>query len=132
MAAVAERRPAETRQQTTVNGTRKVKRAKPKYRVWNRYRPALILASVVLGLVILLGWMSIYARLAVTGYSRSELVSALKHEQLKNQRLKMKLDSLTRPQSIVVAAEKAGMVYASEYEYVGKPARLADASGTGN
>lgn len=127
MAAVAQRRVEETRQQTTVTGTRRVRRARPRRRAWARYRPMFSLIAGVLGLGLVLGWMSVYGRLAVAGYNRSELVAACRQEQLKNQRLKLKLDSLTSPQSVVAAAQKAGMVYATEYEYLGKPPRLADA-----
>jgi hypothetical protein len=84
---------------------------------------------VGLCVLVLLGWMSVYAQLAVAGYARSELLAACKQEQLKNQELRIKLDTLCRPRNVVAEAQKSGMVYATEYEYVGRPRNVAS---TGN
>ena len=129
MPAIAQRRADLNRQQTTSDVTRKVRRSRPRRRVRGAFPPALRLGLVGLCVLVLLGWMSVYARLAVAGYARSDLLAACKQEQLKNQELRIRLDTLRRPQNVVAEAQKSGMVYATEYEYVGGP---RDVASTGN
>jgi hypothetical protein len=83
----------------------------------------------VLALACLFGYVSIYAHLTMTGYSRSKLLETCRQERLQNQRLKMRMDALSSPSYVVSAAEKAKMVYATQYDYLDKPERLASTAG---
>jgi cell division protein FtsL len=89
----------------------------------------MVVAASVFVLAMFLGWMSVYAKLVVTGYSRSKLVATCRQEQLRNQRLKLRMEALSSPGSVVDAARKAGMVYATEYDYIRTPRTVATAVG---
>ena len=129
MPAVAQRRADQSRQQTTTDVTRKVRRSRLRRKRRRAYPPALRFGLVGLCVLVLLGWMSVYAQLAVAGYARSDLLVACKRQQLTNQELRIRLDILCRPQNVVAEAQKSGMVYATQYEYVG---RSRDVASTGN
>lgn len=127
MAAVMERGSAETSRQTTTRGSRKWTNRKARGRQTVMCRRAIKYAFGILAIVLLFGWMCVYAMVTATGINRSDVARQLHREQLRNQRLKMKLDYLSCPQNVVVAAQKAGMVYSTQYEYIVKPQSVASA-----
>ena len=124
MAAVAVRGSAE-RQPT--NETRKTRSPKRTRRPVNRFKRIFTLAAPALIFALVLGWMSVYARIYVNDCSNSKLNKICTIERMKNQRLKLKLDSLSSPHNVVAAAQKSGMVYATRYDYIGKVQALASA-----
>jgi hypothetical protein len=87
-----------------------------------------VLPALALGLF--LPYMSIYARLAVTGHSRSALTASLDAQRLTNQRLKIECDSLSSPHNVVAAAQKSGMIYATSYDFIRRPLAVASAVGS--
>lgn len=127
MAAVLECGSAETSRQATTRESRKSTNRKARKRQSAMYRGAIKYAFGFLAVVLLFGWMCVYAMVTATGINRSDISRQLRREQITNQRLKMRLDSLSCPQNVVIAAQKAGMVYATQYEYVGKPQTVASA-----
>lgn len=129
MPAVAQRGAVQTRQQTTTNATTKVRRSRPRRATNGGLTPAMKYGLIGLCVIVLLSWMSVYARLAVAGKTRSELTKACAREQLRNQQLRIQLDVLCRPRNVVADAQKSGMVYASRYEYIGGRQHVASAEG---
>ncbi len=83
-------------------------------------------AAIALVLVGLFGYVSVYVNLTTTGYNRAQLMAQCRQERIRNERLKIELNRLMSPQAIVVAAEKNGMVYATEYDYI-QPKAVAQA-----
>ena len=71
--------------------------------------------------------MSVYARGDRCRIHSQPTVTAYKQEKLKNQELRIKLDALRRPQNVVAEAQKSGMVYATQYEYIGRQQKVASA-----
>ena len=72
-------------------------------------------------------FVNTYANLAVTGYSRDELSNTFNEEKIKNEELKVQWNLLTSPRNVVASAEKSGMIYAKDYDYLGKPKTVASA-----
>lgn len=121
-------RTATVRKHTATN-TRAVRRTRVRVRrrAWVNFRQMTKLLVTVSLLAMLFGYVRVYAGLAVAGYSRDTLVSELRQEKLRNEELKVKWNTLSSPQRVVSAAENAGMVYASDYDYVNKPRTVASA-----
>jgi len=78
-------------------------------------------------LAMLLGYVNVYARVTVAGYSRGRLDSVVRAEKIRNERLKLTYNSLCSPARVVAAAEKSGMVYPSNYEYLRDTRMVASA-----
>lgn len=110
--AVVRSRPIARRKGVVVGRTRVRRRAKP--RVVQFCRVCAVMAVLALAFA----YVSAYASLATTSYSRSKLMSMSRQEKIKNERLKVELTRLTSPQGVVEAAQKAGMVYATDYLYL--------------
>ncbi|MCL5102521.1 MAG: hypothetical protein M1133_00205 [Armatimonadetes bacterium] len=128
MAAVAQRCSTTTERPSASHRVRKVRRTRvrrsPRIGFWLTSRAVI---CVIAGLS-LFGWMSVYAKLTVTGYSRSRLLQMCRQEQLKHERLEVKWNSLSSPHNVVAAAEKSGMVYATDYDYIRSPQTIASVS----
>ena len=90
-------------------------------------RRTLKLLIPMLALAFAFGYMNVYANLTTTAYSRTRLMTMYKQEKIKNERLKLMLTSRSGPQEVTSAAAKAGMVYATKYDYLGKPQNVASA-----
>ncbi len=127
MAAVAMRGSAAERQTTTSQETRKKRRPKRARRSPNKFKQLFMLVVPALVFLLALGWMSVYARITVNDCSSPKLKAICRQERMKNQRLKLKLDSLSSPHNLVAAAQKSGMVYTTSYDYIGKAQAVASA-----
>lgn len=79
----------------------------------------------VIGVAMLFGWVAIYANVTVTGYNRSRLTSECRAERLENERLTVEYSRLSSPHIVTSSAQKAGMVYATEYDYIHRPQTVA-------
>lgn len=91
------------------------------------FRRAGRLILIAITLAFLFGYVSVYANLTKTGFSRSKLTQMCRVERLRNERLKVEWIRHCSPETVVAAAEKSGMVYATEYEYVGQQQNVASA-----
>lgn len=120
---------ATTAREHAAGNKRTVRRTRVKVRSRLRvnFRQATKLLITVSLLAMLFGYVRVYAGLAMAGYSRDTLISELRQEKLRNEELKVKWNTLSSPQRVVNAAEKAGMVYASDYDYINKPSTVASA-----
>lgn len=127
MAAVAQRTTTYHRQASQGRRAAPVKAARVRRRPRPRFIRLARLAVLAFCLIGLFGYASIYGNLTVAGYNRSKLMDAYRSELLENQRLKVEWISLGSPNRVVAAAEKSGMVYATDYEYLGKPQTVASA-----
>ena len=81
----------------------------------------------ILALAFLFGYVNLYANLAVTNVSRSKLLDMCREAKIENERLKIDLAVRSSPNNIVEVANKSGMVYATEYDYLDAPRTLASA-----
>lgn len=126
MAAVA--RAATVRKQNIDQPVRKTRRTRVRRSPRSSFRRAGRLVLLVSALAFLFGYVNVYANLAKTSYNRSRLVQMCREEKLKNERLKVEWTRRCSPQNIVVEAEKSGMVYATEYDYIGEPETIASAA----
>ncbi len=68
--------------------------------------------------ILVFGYITVYAKLKVTGYEHSELAKIYKEEKRKNDKLNIKYTKLYNPDRIIGQAENAGMVYADNFDYV--------------
>ncbi len=85
----------------------------------------------VVGVAMLFGWVAVYANVTVTGYNRSRLTEQCRVERLKNERLKVECSRLSSPHKVTAAAQRAGMIYATRYDYIHLPQSVASAEGAG-
>ena len=84
--------------------------------------------SLLFGLLVcVFGYMSVYASLVATSYDRSRLVKELRQEKIRNERLGVTYVQRSGPGFAMTAAQRAGMVYATRYEYLRKPDTVASA-----
>ncbi len=93
------------------------------------YNYLMLVKRVLSALMIafLLGYVNVYANLATTGHSRSRLTAAYERELRRNEQLKVEFKSLSSPHNVVMAAQKGGMVYATQYDYIRGPLNVASA-----
>ena len=124
------------RQKTdTVGVTRqspRAKRARTRRLRFARLRRVLKIFFPLLFVGMLFGWVAVYANVTVTGYNRARLTAQCRAEKLRNERLKVEYSRLSSPHIVVAAAENAGMVYATKYDYIHPPQAVASAKGAGD
>lgn len=122
MAAVAARSAAAEVQRENevreVQSTRRIIKRRRKVARWKS--PKFLLGMLCAGLVCGFCFVNTYANLAKTGYSRDELTNIYNQEKLENEQLKVQWNLLSSPRNVTAAAEKAGMIYAKDYDYLGK------------
>ena len=130
MAAVAARA-ATVRRQTADQPVRTTRRTRVRRSPRSSFRRAGRLVLLV-SAAFLFGYIGVYASLAKTSYNRSNLVQMCREEKLRNERLKVEWTRRCSPQNVVAAAEKSGMVYATNYEYMGASQTVASAARFGD
>lgn len=121
--AVALRQKIETG--ITVRRSPRAMRARTRRLRYARFKRVVKMLMPVIGVAMLFGWVAVYANVTVTGYNRSKLTAQFRAEKLKNERLKVECSHLSSPHIVTAAAEKAGMVYATQYDYVHQPQTVA-------
>ena len=121
--AVALRQKIET--ESVVRRSPKAMRARTRRHRYARFKRVVKMLMPLFGVAMLFGWVAVYANVTVTGYNRSRLTSECRAEKLKNERLKVECSRLSSPHIVTAAAEKAGMVYATQYDYVHQPQTVA-------
>lgn len=105
---------------------------RPKRRVVKRKRSGvcriLLLAAAV---VLILGYVGMYAQVTHAGYQRAALLSELREQRLENEALRVEFQNLTSPERLNAAAQAAGMLPSTEISYIDspKPVALARADG---
>lgn len=92
-----------------------------------RFPKAIRILILIAGLALPFGYINAYANLAVTGYNRDSLMEQCRQERIHNERLKVELIRRSSPRSIVALAQKQGMIYATQYDYLQKPKAVASA-----
>ena len=95
----------------------------------NKHRLAqnIMLMLVVSVVTFVFGYVNAFANLTAAGYNRSRLLSEYKQEQIINERLRVQHVMLSSPDRLTVSANKSGMIYANQYEYLKKPNKIAKA-----
>jgi hypothetical protein len=102
-------------------------------RVRVTHRPKMLLrknaryAFLFAALVGVFGYVALYANLTATSFDRSRMMNEFKGEQIKNERLRVEYVRRVSPASAMDAARKTGMVYAVDYDYLGKSNTVARA-----
>ena len=111
----------ETRPSRTSRRTQGVRRVRPRSR-------RLLSLGLLFGLLIFVfGYVGVYASLVATSYDRSRLANELRQENIRNERLRVDYIQRSGPGCAMTAAQNAGMVYATRYEYLRKADTLASA-----
>ena len=113
------------RQETHASNT--PRRRRRTGRVRPRSRRLLSLSLLFVMLICVFSYVSVYASLVATSYDRSRLVKELRQEKIKNERLGVAYVQRSGPGFAMTAAQKAGMVYATRYEYLRSPDTVASA-----
>ncbi len=72
-------------------------------------------------------YVGLYASLTATSYTQSRVDKLCRQERIRNERLRVELTRRSSPGNVVSAAQRAGMVYATEYEYLRRPPTMASA-----
>jgi hypothetical protein len=111
----------ETRPSSTARRTKRTRRVRPRSRRF-------LSVSLLFGLLVcVFGYVSVYASLVATSYDRSQLVKELRQEKIRNERLRVDYVQRSGPGFAMSAAQRAGMVYATRYEYLRKADTMASA-----
>ncbi|MCE5313619.1 MAG: hypothetical protein ABFD49_01500 [Armatimonadota bacterium] len=125
---------AAVRRKTDTAGTTRLSpralRARSRRLRFARFKHGLKMLLPVIAVVMLFGWVAVYANVTVTGYNRARLTAECRAAKLMNERLKVEYNRLSSPHKVVAAAEKTGMVYATDYDYVHPPQTVASAKST--
>lgn len=119
-------RSAEARGQVTPRSTsipRRMRVRRPKSVLSRNARYAFLFAA----LVGVFGYVAVYATLTATSFDRSRMMNEFKIEKIKNERLRIDYVRRLSPASAMNAAQKAGMVYAVQYDYLCKSKTVARA-----
>lgn len=117
-------RTAVTREQTSPRATsiRKVRvRRRPRSLLRKNARYACLLTAL-LGVF---GYVALYASLTATSFDRSRMMNEFKAEQIKNERLRIDYIRRSSPASAMGHAQRVGMVYARQYDYLGRSNTVA-------
>lgn len=72
-------------------------------------------------------YIAVYAGLTAVSYNKSRLTQTWRLEKIRNERLTVELVRRSSPHYITAAAQHAGMVCATQYDYLHKPAAVARA-----
>lgn len=105
------------------DAVRRVRVRRPKLRAPRFIKPALI----VLLLAGVFGYVNTYAKLTATAADRNRLTVQVKREKIRHERLKLRYIIDSSPRSVTAAAERNGMVYATDYDYLRRPQTVASA-----
>jgi hypothetical protein len=102
-------------------------RTRPRRRVRSRANNIMRAFAMAIGLAFLFGYASVYANLAKTGYTRSELSAMCRRQRIENERLRVEMVRRSSPNYVVAAAKQSGMIPATQYDYLNKPRTVASA-----
>ncbi|MGC8863390.1 MAG: hypothetical protein ACP5R5_11550 [Armatimonadota bacterium] len=69
--------------------------------------------------------IGIHAGLTAVSYRKSKLIEIRRLEKIRNERLTVELVARSSPRYVTAAAQKSGMVCATQYDYLQKPAAVA-------
>lgn len=108
-------------------GSTSVRRARYVRRPKTRLRKNARFVALFAALVGVFCYVALYASLTATSFDRSRLADELRIEKIRNERLRVERDRRISPSYAMVAAQKAGMVYAAHYDYLGKSNTMARA-----
>ncbi len=70
-------------------------------------------------------YIGLYAGLTAASYSKTRLTSLCRQQRIRNERLTVELIRRSSPKNVMAAAQKAGMVCATQYDYLHRPATVA-------
>ncbi len=83
--------------------------------------------AAVASVIIALACIAIYAAVTALGYHNVELSSLCRIQEIENERLRVAITRCSSPEQIAAAAEKTGMIWATNYEYLQPPQSVASA-----
>ncbi len=109
---------------TAVSTGRRVRRRRSRVRRLARLFIPLVLAASF-------AHVGLYASKTATTYNNSRLIDLCRRERIRNERLTVELIRLTGPRYVTAAAQRDGMVCATQYDYLHGPPTVASA-GTGD
>ena len=73
-------------------------------------------------------YIGLYAGVTAASYSKTRLTTLCRQERIRNERLTVELIRRSSPENVMAAAQKAGMVCATRYDYLRKPATVASSA----
>ena len=124
MAAVAVREKLVRREEiagTSVSSGRRVRRRGSRPRKLARlFIPIVLVASFL--------YVGLYASLTAASYNKSKLIELCRRERIRNERLTVELIRRSSPDHVTAAAQMAGMVCATRYDYLRRPPTVASAA----
>jgi len=124
MAAVAVREKLVRREEiagTSVSSGRRVRRRGSRPRKLARlFIPIVLVASFL--------YVGLYASLTAASYNKSKLIELCRRERIRNERLTVELIRRSSPDHVTAAAQRAGMVCATRYDYLRRPPTVASAA----
>ena len=127
MAAVAERITQPKKTASNVSSTRTRRAYKSRRSHPRAAKTAMgMIAGVFLFLVFAYGVFAAHS--LVQGRRYSQLVIDQREEKIRTERLTVRLNALRSPDKVIAAAAKSGMVYAKEYDYIGRAGRVASSA----
>lgn len=127
MAIATARVTAVPRETSTYQRSRSTTRTRLRRRVRSRASNIMRAFTLAIGLAFLFGYASVYANLAKTGYTRSELSAMCRRQRIENERLRVELVRRSSPNFVVAAAKQSGMIPATQYDYLNKSRTVASA-----
>jgi hypothetical protein len=123
MAAVAVRENLVRREEaagTAMSSGRRVRRRKNRLRKLTRLCiPIIVVASFV--------YVGLYASVTAASYRKSKLIDLCRQERIMNERLTVEMIRRSSPRYVTAAAQKSGMVCATQYDYLHGPPTVASA-----
>ncbi|MDH7602983.1 MAG: hypothetical protein QHI38_12625 [Armatimonadota bacterium] len=82
---------------------------------------------IAIAVLVALAYIAVYAGVTALGYHNCKLSKLCRQQLIENERLRVAITRCSSPQQIAAAAEKAGMICATAYEYLRAPQSLASA-----
>ncbi|MCX8053457.1 MAG: hypothetical protein N3B12_06585 [Armatimonadetes bacterium] len=79
-------------------------------------------------LAVLLLYVALYAGVTSVSHKKSKLMDLYRQESIRHERLMVELIHFSSPRHVTAAAQRFGMVCATRYDYLSKPATVASAN----
>ena len=124
MSAVAVRENLVRREETAgmaMSTGRRIRRRKSRARKLTRLVIPIVLVASFL-------YVGLYANMTAASYNKSKLIDLCRRERIRNERLMVEMIRRTSPRYVTAAAQRDGMVCATQYDYLHKPPTVASAA----
>lgn len=116
-----------TRTVPAVTGKKRERTAAPPVSRRHMKRRSVVMSRTVvciLGILLLLCYIGLYAQVTTYGYHRSDLTHQIRQLDMENQALEAEIQMLSCPQRLAAAAVAAGMEPSSDFIYVSVPGKV--------